>query len=101
MARAPAHPTNTMAPMEGAERLAASLELDRMAPRDVVRVIQEEDARVAAAVAAEGDALAAAVEAVAARLAAGGRLFYVGAGTSARIAALDAAELPPTYGTDP
>lgn len=90
-----------MAPMEGAERLAASLELDRLAPRDVVRVIQEEDARVAPAVAAEGDALAAAVEAVAARLAAGGRLFYVGAGTSARIAALDAAELPPTYGTEP
>jgi N-acetylmuramic acid 6-phosphate etherase len=90
-----------MAPMEGADRLAASLELDRLAPRDVVRVIQEQDARVAAAVAAEADTLAAAVEAVAARLAAGGRLFYVGAGTSARIAALDAAELPPTYGTDP
>ena len=87
--------------MEVADRLAASLDLDRLAPRDVVRIIQEEDARVAPAVAAEADALAAAVEAVAARLAAGGHLFYVGAGTSARIAALDAAELPPTYGTDP
>ena len=90
-----------MAPMEGADRLAASLDLDRLAPRDVVRLILDEDARVAPAVAAEADALAGAVAAVAARLAAGGRLFYVGAGTSARIAALDAAELPPTYGTDP
>jgi N-acetylmuramic acid 6-phosphate etherase len=90
-----------MAPMEGADRLAASLDLDRLEPRDVVRLILEEDARVPPAVAAEADALAGAVAAVAARLAAGGRLFYVGAGTSARIAALDAAELPPTYGTDP
>jgi N-acetylmuramic acid 6-phosphate etherase len=84
-----------------ADRLASSLELDRLAAREIVRVIQEEDARVAPAVAAEADALAAAVEAVAERLGGGGRLFYVAAGTSARIAALDAAELPPTYGTDP
>jgi N-acetylmuramic acid 6-phosphate etherase len=52
-------------------------------------------------VAAEEEALAEAVEAVASRLGSGGRLFYVGAGTSARVAALDAAELPPTYGTAP
>jgi N-acetylmuramic acid 6-phosphate etherase len=90
---------------EGADddpyRLAASRDLDLLSTREVVRVIQAEDARVAAAVAAEADALVAAVEAVTARLAAGGRLFYVGAGTSARIAALDAAEIPPTYGTSP
>ena len=96
-----------MAPQrrEGADdnpyRLAASRDLDLLSTGEVVRVIQAEDARVAAAVAAEADALVAAVEAVTARLAAGGRLFYVGAGTSARIAALDAAEIPPTYGTSP
>lgn len=82
-------------------RLAATLDLDLLPTADVLRRIHHEDARVAGAVAAESGALAAAVDAVAARLAAGGRLFYVGAGTSARIAALDAAELPPTYGTEP
>ena len=84
-----------------AYRLAASRDLDLLSTREVVQVIQAEDARVAAAVSAEAEALVAAVEAVTARLAAGGRLFYVGAGTSARIAALDAAEIPPTYGTSP
>ena len=80
-------------------RLAASQDIDQLPAREIVRLIQEQDATVAAAVAAEGDAIGDVVEAVADRLAAGGRLFYVGAGTSARIAALDAAELPPTYGT--
>jgi len=84
-----------------AERLDASVDLDELDTGELLRRIQGEDARVAPAVAAEAPALAAAVDAVVARLAAGGRLFYVGAGTSARIAALDAAELPPTYGTPP
>jgi N-acetylmuramic acid 6-phosphate etherase len=83
------------------ERLAASLDLDRLPTLDVVRLIQDEDARVAPATSVAAPAIAAAVEEIAARLAAGGRLFYVGAGTSARIAALDAAELPPTYGSAP
>jgi N-acetylmuramic acid 6-phosphate etherase len=82
-------------------RLEASRDIDRLPAREVVGLIQEQDALVAAAVAAEADALAVAVEAVVDRLTAGGRLVYVGAGTSARIAALDAAELPPTYGTPP
>jgi len=82
-------------------RLAATLDLDLLRTAELLRRIHDEDARVAVAVAAESGALAAAVDAVATRLAAGGRLFYVGAGTSARIAALDAAELPPTYGTEP
>ena len=82
-------------------RLAATLDLDLLATAELLRRIHDEDALVAAAVAAESAALAAAVDAVATRLALGGRLFYVGAGTSARIAALDAAELPPTYGTEP
>lgn len=82
-------------------RLAATLDLDLLPTAELLRRINHEDARVAGAVEAESAALAAAVDAVAGRLARGGRLFYVGAGTSARIAALDAAELPPTYGTDP
>jgi N-acetylmuramic acid 6-phosphate etherase len=84
-----------------AGRLGATLELDLLPTAELLRRIHDEDARVAGAVAAQSAALAPAVDAVAARLAAGGRMFYVGAGTSARIAALDAAELPPTYGTAP
>src|SRR5438270_1158766 len=83
------------------ERLEASLDIDRLPAVDVVRIIQEEDARVAAAVAAERDKIAHAVDEIAERLGHGGRLFYAGAGTSGRIAALDAAELPPTFGIDP
>ena len=59
------------------------------------------DRAVDAAVAAALPALARAADAIAARLDAGGRWFYVGAGTSGRLGALDAAELPPTFGTDP
>ena len=101
MERDPVAPQRSEGADDNPYRLAASRDLDLLSTREVVRVIQAEDARVAAAVAAEADALVAAVEAVTARLAAGGRLFYVGAGTSARIAALDAAEIPPTYGTSP
>jgi len=83
------------------DRLEASLDIDRLPSLDVVRIIQDEDARVAGAVAAERDKIAHAVDEIAERLAHGGHLFYAGAGTSGRIAALDASELPPTYGVDP
>jgi len=83
------------------ERLEASLEIDRRSAREIVQIIQEQDALVAGAVAAEAEHLAHAIEQIADRMAHGGRLFYVGAGTSGRIAALDASELPPTYGVDP
>jgi N-acetylmuramic acid 6-phosphate etherase len=83
------------------ERLEASLDIDRRSAREIVQIIQEQDALVAAAVEAEGDRIAHAVDQIADRLLHGGRLFYVGAGTSGRIAMLDASELPPTYGIDP
>lgn len=83
------------------DRLEASLDIDRAGAREIVRIIQDEDARVAAAVAAEAEHIAQAIEQIAERLAHGGRLFYAGAGTSGRIAMLDASELPPTYGIDP
>jgi N-acetylmuramic acid 6-phosphate etherase len=83
------------------ERLAASLDIDRCTSGEIVRIIQEQDRLVAEAVAAAAAPIAEAIEQVAARLAHGGRLVYAGAGTSGRIALLDAAELPPTYGVDP
>jgi N-acetylmuramic acid 6-phosphate etherase len=83
------------------ERLDASLDIDLRSAREIVRIIQEQDALVAAAVAAEADRIAHAIDQIADRMSHGGRLFYVGAGTSGRIAMLDASELPPTYGIDP
>jgi N-acetylmuramic acid 6-phosphate etherase len=82
------------------QRLDATLHIDRMSSRDIVRAINEEDARIAGAVAAEADRIAHAIDQIAERLAHGGHLFYAGAGTSGRIAMLDASELPPTYGID-
>lgn len=83
------------------DRLEASLDIDRRSSLEIVRIIQEQDARVAAAVAAEAERVARAIDQIADRLSHGGRLFYAGAGTSGRIAMLDASELPPTFGIDP
>ena len=82
------------------DRLDASLDIDRKSSLEIVRIIQEEDAKVAAAVAAERERIAQAVDQIVERMSHGGRMFYVGAGTSGRIAMLDASELPPTYGVD-
>ena len=82
------------------DRLDASLDIDQRATIEVVRIIQEQDALVAIAVAAEAERIAHAVDLIAERMAHGGRLFYAGAGTSGRIAMLDASELPPTFGID-
>ena len=83
------------------DRLDTSLDIDRKSSLEIVRIIQEEDARVAAAVSAESERIAHAVDEIVERMSHGGRLFYAGAGTSGRIAMLDASELPPTYGIDP
>jgi len=79
----------------------ASDDLDRLSTLDLVRLINAEDATVAAAVGAQSVAIAAAVDLVAARLAKGGRLIYAGAGTSGRLGVLDASECPPTFNADP
>jgi N-acetylmuramic acid 6-phosphate etherase len=73
--------------------------LDKKLTLEVVRAIHREDATVPGAVAGALPAIARAVGAIAQAFQHGGRLFYVGAGTSGRLAALDAAELPPTFGT--
>jgi N-acetylmuramic acid 6-phosphate etherase len=83
------------------DRLSTSLDIDRVPTIEVVRIIQEQDALVAAAVATQAARIAHAIDEIAERLRHHGRLFYVGAGTSGRIAMLDASELPPTYGIDP
>jgi N-acetylmuramic acid 6-phosphate etherase len=72
-----------------------------MSAREIVDVMNREDAGIAAVVAGQGDQIAAAVELAAATFRARGRLFYVGAGTSGRLGVLDASECPPTFGTDP
>ncbi|MEU4559565.1 N-acetylmuramic acid 6-phosphate etherase [Actinoplanes sp. NPDC023936] len=75
-------------------------DLDRLPTDELVRAIHAEDATVPGAVAAALPRIAAAVDLAVAALDAGGRVHYVGAGTSGRLAVLDAAELPPTYGDD-
>jgi N-acetylmuramic acid 6-phosphate etherase len=78
-----------------------SADLDRLSSIELVRLINAEDATIAAAVAEQAEAIAAAVDLITARLAAGGRLIYVGAGTSGRLGVLDASECPPTFNADP
>lgn len=83
------------------QRNPRTMELDMMSAEQIVRVMNEEDAGVAAAVAHELPQIAAAAERIAQVLRQGGRLFYVGAGTSGRLALLDALECPPTFSADP
>ncbi|MBP2703791.1 N-acetylmuramic acid 6-phosphate etherase [Microbispora sp. RL4-1S] len=75
--------------------------IDTLSTEEIARLMNEADATVPAAVGRAIPAISAAVDGVAERMARGGRLLYVGAGTSGRLAVLDASECPPTYGTDP
>lgn len=83
------------------QRNPRSTAMDRLDAAGLVALINAEDRTVAEAVGREAEAMTRAVELVAETFRAGGRLFYVGAGTSGRLGVLDAAEMPPTYGTDP
>lgn len=80
---------------------ALSADLDRKSSREIARIINAEDAKVAPAVKRALPQIARAIDLIAAALSKGGRLIYVGTGTSGRIAALDAAECPPTFDVDP
>lgn len=82
-------------------RNPATVDIDIVPTLEMVRMINAEDRRVAEAVAAELPHIAAAIDAIAARMQAGGRLIYIGAGTSGRLGVLDASECPPTFGTPP
>jgi len=78
-----------------------SADLDKLTSVELVRLINAEDAKIAAAVAEQSGVIAEAVDLIAARLADGGRLIYLGAGTSGRLGVLDASECPPTFNADP
>jgi len=75
--------------------------VDHLSIQEVVDLINSEDHLIASAVGAERKSIARCVELVVDSLRRGGRLFYIGAGTSGRLGVLDAAEMPPTYRTDP
>ncbi|MGQ5225599.1 N-acetylmuramic acid 6-phosphate etherase [Streptomyces sp. yara] len=76
-------------------------DVDRLPTPEIARLMNAEDATVAGAVAEQVPAIAAAIDAVAERMARGGRLVYAGAGTAGRLGVLDASECPPTFNTDP
>src|SRR5215207_9320992 len=79
----------------------ASGDLDRLSPARIARLMNREDQRAVAAVGRVAAQIAAAVALITRALAAGGRLVFVGAGTSGRLGVLEAAECPPTFGTSP
>jgi N-acetylmuramic acid 6-phosphate etherase len=82
-------------------RNPASRDLDRLSTQAILRLMNREDRKVAVMVGREIPAIARAVDAAVRSIRKGGRLIYVGAGTSGRLAVLDAAECPPTFGVSP
>ncbi|MEZ9867438.1 N-acetylmuramic acid 6-phosphate etherase [Vibrio sp. 10N.261.51.A4] len=82
-------------------RNPASADIDKLSTIDMLAVINKEDQRVALAVEEVLPHIAKAVDAITSAFAKGGRLIYIGAGTSGRLGILDASECPPTYGTSP
>jgi N-acetylmuramic acid 6-phosphate etherase len=79
----------------------ASAHIDALSTEEMLRVINAEDRKVAEAVEREIPSIGRAVDAIAAAFRRGGRLFYIGAGTSGRLGVLDASECPPTFGVAP
>ncbi len=79
----------------------ASANIDKLSTEEMLRVISREDRKVAEAVAAEIPRIALAVEGIVEAFRKGGRLYYIGAGTSGRLGVLDAAECPPTFNVPP
>ncbi|EED4849782.1 N-acetylmuramic acid 6-phosphate etherase [Salmonella enterica subsp. arizonae] len=79
----------------------ASLEIDRVSTLDMCRIINNEDKTVPLAVEKVLPAIATAIDVIYAQVSAGGRMIYIGAGTSGRLGILDASECPPTYGVSP
>src|SRR5438067_2487609 len=82
-------------------RNPASASLDEMSPLELARLMNAEDHNAVLAVAMQSETIALAIDVIADRLAKGGRLIYVGAGTSGRLGVLDATECPPTFNTPP
>ncbi len=80
------------------QRNPKTTHIDRMEAAEMIRIMQEENKVAVQAIDSELDAISAAVDAISQRMKQGGRLFYIGCGTSGRLGVLDAAECPPTYG---
>src|ERR1700746_485067 len=87
--------------LETEARNPASTNLDELTSLEVVRLMNAEDAKVIPAVASQAEPISRAIDVIAARLRTGGRLIYVGAGTSGRLGVLDATECPPTFSAPP
>jgi len=83
------------------QRNPASDQIDSMSSLEIVRLMNEEDAKIAAAVEKETETIAAAIDLIAEAFLEGGRLIYMGAGTSGRLGVLDASECPPTFNSPP
>ena len=79
----------------------SSLGIDKLAPDDIVDLMINEDRKMLAAVQRERERIAVGVEMIASALRKGGRIVFVGAGTSGRLGILESAEMPPTFSTDP
>ncbi|MBS1995179.1 MAG: N-acetylmuramic acid 6-phosphate etherase [Cyanobacteria bacterium SZAS LIN-2] len=94
-------PKENLALLETEQRNSKTSEIDRMETDELVRTLHAENHTVAAAIDAVLPVVSELVEIVSERLALGGRLFYVGAGTSGRLGVLDASECPPTFGVSP
>ncbi|HQI83274.1 MAG TPA: N-acetylmuramic acid 6-phosphate etherase [Anaerolineae bacterium] len=105
MPRVPQPTTHTPQPtthnLTTESRNPATQNIDTVPTLEMVRLMNAEDAKVAAAVAAELPAIAEAIDRIAERMQVGGRLIYIGAGTSGRLGVLDASECPPTFNTAP
>jgi N-acetylmuramic acid 6-phosphate etherase len=82
------------------QRNEKSLHLDRLSIQEIVTLMNEEDQTVALSIRGAIPQISAAIEAVSEAMASGGRLFYIGAGTSGRLGILDASECPPTFGVE-
>src|SRR5579875_3680453 len=93
--------TNELGALPTEARNPRTENLDQLPTLDLLRVINDEDATVAAAVRAELPQIVKAIDAIADRFQRGGRLFYVRAGTSGRLGVLDASEIPPTFSAPP
>jgi len=83
------------------KRNRASKNIDKLSTKQIVDLINAEDMLIPAAVARQSKQIAAAIDVIVERFRKGGRLFYVGAGTSGRLGVLDASECPPTFGVSP
>ena len=79
----------------------SSLSIDKLTPHDIVELMVSEDRKMLAAVQRERDRIAVGIEMITTALRKGGRIIFVGAGTSGRLGVLESAEMPPTFSTDP